>query len=401
MAEQKATDTPQDTPYIAALRQQLTQAQQQGQTAGPQMQMDPSRSGYGLPIAGSNSSQAAITKAQDTLNQALQNQAQGVDSDGKPLNQTFNSLIDPATGLLQSKYQLQAGADVTAHSAAADKIRQMSMQAGPSDWAQSAYAKQGLGETDQMNAARNQSAGAQAQSLNALMMQGGLSSGARERIGNQSDRAQLMASQNVGRQGQLDRAGIDVQDQTNKNQYLNQAAGYDYQDAGLAQQNRIYDNGINQANITAAIGEVGNQRAFDQNQYNQQMQAWAANKSADAQKNASSGGGGCCFIFLEARYGNGTMDKVVRRFRDEHMTTKNKRGYYKLSEVLVPLMRKSKVAKFLVRLMITDPLISYGKYHYGEGKIGVIFTPIKNFWLSAFNYLGDEHEFIRENGETV
>lgn len=109
----------------------------------------------------------------------------------------------------------------------------------------------------------------------------------------------------------------------------------------------------------------------------------------------------CCWIFLEARYGNGKMDSVVRRYRDEHMTVKNRRGYYKLSEVLVPLMRKSKIAKFLVQSTMTTPMFHYGRYVYGENKFGIIFKPIAKVWLSLYDYLGGEFEFIRENGEVV
>lgn len=127
---------------------------------------------------------------------------------------------------------------------------------------------------------------------------------------------------------------------------------------------------------------------------------YAAEQQALANKGGSTGV--CCFIFLEARYGNGTMDYVVRRFRDENMTDENRRGYYKLSEVLVPLMRKSKLVKALVRLFMTDPLVAYGKAYYGTGsKLGFIFAPVKNFWMKTFKYLGGDHEFIRENGEVV
>ena len=112
-------------------------------------------------------------------------------------------------------------------------------------------------------------------------------------------------------------------------------------------------------------------------------------------------GSACCFMFLEARYGNGVLDRVVRRYRDEMMTDKNRRGYYKLSEVLVPMMRKYKIVKFAVRVFMTDPLVSYGKYYYGEGKVGIIFKPIHDFWMATFNYLGSDHAFIRENGEVV
>lgn len=112
-------------------------------------------------------------------------------------------------------------------------------------------------------------------------------------------------------------------------------------------------------------------------------------------------GGGCCFIFLEARYGTGVMDSVVRRYRDEMMTDRNRRGYYKLSEVLVPLMRKSRVIKGLVQLTMTSPLVAYGRYHYNRWLPGAVFKPVKDFWLWLFDYLGQDHEFIRENGEVV
>ena len=110
---------------------------------------------------------------------------------------------------------------------------------------------------------------------------------------------------------------------------------------------------------------------------------------------------GCCFIMLEARYGNGTMDEVVRRYRDEHMTDRNRRGYYKVAEVLVPLMRASPTIKWLVTKTFADPLVSYGKYYYGQNKHGVIYSPIKNLWMKIFDIVGGDTEFIRENGETV
>jgi hypothetical protein len=113
------------------------------------------------------------------------------------------------------------------------------------------------------------------------------------------------------------------------------------------------------------------------------------------------GGGGCCFIMLEARYGDGTMDAVVRRYRDEKITDHNKRGYYKLAEVFVPLMRQSKLFKFMVAKTFADPLVSYGKWHYGQNKHGWIFKPVEKFWMKVFNVLGSDTKFIRENGETI
>ena len=125
------------------------------------------------------------------------------------------------------------------------------------------------------------------------------------------------------------------------------------------------------------------------------------NNSSSSSSSSSSGGGGCCFIMLEARYGNGTMDEVVRRYRDEYMTDRNRRGYYKLAEVLVPLMRKSKVFKWVITKTFADPLVSYGKYYYGQGKVGMLYSPVKTFWMKVFDAIGGETEFIRENGEVV
>ena len=115
----------------------------------------------------------------------------------------------------------------------------------------------------------------------------------------------------------------------------------------------------------------------------------------------TGGGGGCCFIMLEARYGNGTMDEVVRRYRDEYMTDRNRRGYYRMAEVLVPLMRKSKTFKWVVTKTFADPLVSYGKYYYGQNKHGVLYSPVKNFWMKVFDIVGGDTKFIRENGEVV
>lgn len=114
-----------------------------------------------------------------------------------------------------------------------------------------------------------------------------------------------------------------------------------------------------------------------------------------------SSSGGCCWIFLEARYGDGTMDAVVRKARDEEVTPRMRRGYYKLSEVLVPVMRKSRVAKALVRTLMTDPMVYCGKWYYEGRGFGWIFYPLTTAWFKVYDYLGQDHKFVRENGEIV
>ena len=124
--------------------------------------------------------------------------------------------------------------------------------------------------------------------------------------------------------------------------------------------------------------------------------------AAQLSKPDSGGNSGmCCWIMLEARYGDGTMDLVVRKYRDEHMTDKNRRGYYKFAEFIIPLMRRYKVVHKLIQWTFGDTLVAYGRWHYGLNKWGWIFSPIKSFWMGLFNVVGKETEFIRENGEVV
>ena len=129
---------------------------------------------------------------------------------------------------------------------------------------------------------------------------------------------------------------------------------------------------------------------------------------------AGLGGLGClCQIFMEGRHGNGTMDWVVRKYRDEHINERNARGYYKMSEIIVPLMRKNKLLKLLFFLFFIQPCFLWGRWHYrdeikkrGEklgfgGRIGWIFGPVKRFWEGLCYYLGQDHPYIRWNGELV
>lgn len=348
------------------------------------------------PHTGQWTTQADYDKKVATLN------AQGFEADGvTPRRPEWNTMLDP-NGDLQSRYLLQAQPDVTMDQRGVDAIRSRALATGPSAWAQMATSKQGLEQLAAMDQARQQSLGAQAQAMSQMAMRGGLGGGSRERMARGSMRDQLMAAQGVNRQGQLDRYNIGLQDEQNKYAAQKDLVNADWQNAQLGLQNRSYATDVNKFNIQNTMGETDARRQADLNTYNTRMQTWAANRSADAQaKAAGGGGGGCCFIFLEARYGTGAMDAVVRKYRDEHMTDRNRRGYYKLSEVLVPMMRKSRLVKGLVRITMTDPLVSYGKWHYTKKGLGFLFAPVKNFWLKTFDYLGQDHEFIRENGEVI
>lgn len=223
---------------------------------------------------------------------ALQNQnmaSQGLNPDGSPIRPTFESMIDPQTGLLKQPYQLQAQPDIKVDQRAVDEIRNRALEKGPSAWAKMMLDKQGVEQTDALDKNRAQSAGAMDQNLSALMMRGGASSGARENLARLANRDQANSAQSVYRQGQLDRSNIGLQDQQQKNQFLQLVPQLDFQNAQVANANRDYSTNVQQKNIAAALADIEAKRNFDMGTYSEQMKKWAAGKQADAQASASHG----------------------------------------------------------------------------------------------------------------
>jgi hypothetical protein len=168
---------------------------------------------------------------------------------------------------------------------------------------------------------------------------------------------------------------------------------------GLAQSHQAQ--GSLGANLFTGQAGLSQRNAESQANLRAQYAYQGTDGMADEIIGAAAGGaaGACCWIFLEA-YG-APLDPVVRRYRDEHVTPRLKRGYYKLAEVLVPIMRKSRLARWAVRLGMTAPLASYARWHYGEGRVGWVFAPLAAGWLKAFEFLGQDCPFRRESGELV
>jgi len=277
---------------------------------------------------------------------------------------------------------LEGGGKLTARTLSGADI-QKQMEESP--WYKMALEKQGSEQARLMDQATRQQAGAMAGARSSLAMKGGLGGGAAERMATAGagNLAEMMQQQRQGgavERGQLGMQGSDLASR-------------------LSQFNLGQQADTEKSNLQTQLMDLAARENRKLQQYGERMKGYAAEKTSEGYGSGSSGI--CCFIFLEARYGNGTMDEVVRKYRDEKMTDKNRRGYYKLSEVLVPAMRKSKFVKIAVRSLMTDPMVSYGKWYYGKGKIGWLFKPVVNFWLKTFDYLGLDHQYIRENGEVV
>jgi len=110
-----------------------------------------------------------------------------------------------------------------------------------------------------------------------------------------------------------------------------------------------------------------------------------------AMSGGGGGGGGCCFILTEAN--DGVLDDIARKFRDEYGTPKQKSGYRRLANWLVPKMKESKAIKNLVKFFMVKPMIQAGKFLYGKNHWGYIFAPIAMSWLTLFQILGAKKNY--------
>jgi len=100
----------------------------------------------------------------------------------------------------------------------------------------------------------------------------------------------------------------------------------------------------------------------------------------------------CCFIMLEIEDKKG-LNEDIRKFRDLNMNITNRAGYYKLAQVVVPLMRKNKLVKWFFKYLFVVPAKSWTKWHYHGKGVGKVFGPLTRTWLKLFTYLGKNHKF--------
>lgn len=184
--------------------------------------------------------------------------------DGKPIAKQFVSTIDPTTGLLKDPYQLKAPVDTRGLEA----LRGEALRTGPSAWRM-------MEEASQKDALARSSAGQLAQARNQMAMQGGLRGGSAERLAAQGMNQNLAGNQGIAR-------NLAIADEQKRMQAVGQLPGAELAQAGFNRDTSKY-------NIDKPLAEIFQKRASDVNQYNEQMRAWASEKTAAA---TPSGGGG-------------------------------------------------------------------------------------------------------------
>lgn len=136
---------------------------------------------------------------------------------------------------------------------------------------------------------------------------------------------------------------------------------------------------------------IDKEKAKMDRRYNEQQKAQQKQKK-----------GGCCFVSLfEKVYRNGEKELPVRRYRDEVLTARCKRGYYRLAEVYVPFAEKYRLLRWFAIATLVMPVILATRHYYNESKIGIVFVPVLKFWLKVWSLFGQDTEFRRSNGEIV
>lgn len=202
--------------------------------------------------------------------------SQQYDSQGRPILADRQS-NNGADGMIKSQYQTM---DAT-NTGALDQARQESLRA-PGQL--SKYGQMALAQGQNQNAMT--AAGKQSQALNGLAMQGGLRSGARERLAASGMQGQLQANQNTY-------STIQNQDEQSRQSQLQTQVGNE-----LSYGQNV--NNIQNTNIGRGVAENQMQNDFNMNRYGKAMEAWGADKSSQAaaaqarQAKATSGlfGGG-------------------------------------------------------------------------------------------------------------
>lgn len=270
---------------------------------------------------------------------------ESVDSGGMPERPDFNSLIDKNTGLLNGNLKMNphnisttgvGGLGITSalgdiqnrfngvnlDKTGLNELQKEGMRNGPSDWANLMKKNLSDQEVAQLDKVGAQANGANAAASNSLAMRGGLGSGAATSLAKDMQRGINAGSQGVRRDISNQGLGVDIQDEVNRQSILSQLPGMqlaalqpemqkatslnqaqmDEQARKLAADQYNSDtnlkvnqyaadqaNNADKYNIQNSLNETLQQRGYDVNSYNEMMKAWGANKTADAEANASGG----------------------------------------------------------------------------------------------------------------
>ena len=232
----------------------------------------------------------------------------GYNPDGSPMAPEWEDLgtIFDEQGNLMPEYEMGYNTLDPSSIAGYSQFEDFATGTGLSPWAIAQQERLGIEEQMQREDVQRgaQSAAAQAQSQ--LAMRGGLRSGARERIATSGARDALRARQEVAGQAMLQRADIGSQDAANRQQALQNFVGMG---ADIEQFNVGQRTAADQFNIGTRLAELSERRSFELGAYEQEVEKWAAEKKAEAQRNVR---GGCFAPGSQVAMADGTFKPIEK-----------------------------------------------------------------------------------------
>jgi len=220
---------------------------------------------------------------------ALNTEMTQIGPDGMPIAPEWKDLIDPATGQLRKEYQLQVGGINRGDLQGYNQFATEAQRAAGTDsaWAQAQKAKLGQEEAMAKDAAARQALSGQAGAESAMAMRGGMNTGARSLLALNAQKNLLGARQGVQQQGILNRLNVGVQDETNRQNQLQQLIG---NEMNLGQFNKTLEGKQAEYNMNNLGREIEGRRSWEQQQWLTRMKDAAAGKQAEAIKQSDSGG---------------------------------------------------------------------------------------------------------------
>lgn len=161
-----------------------------------------------------------------------------------------------------------------------ENFKKEALSKGPSAWLNLSQSKNRLDELTKREGAQRESNATTAGALDKLAMQGGLSSGARERAIESGGKNYLGMSQDISRNADVADLGLQIQDQSNKLNMLSQLPGMEMSRMENWEKAKAAD-------VDNQQKEIQRLNQYNMDLYNKRMEAAAAERQARA--TASSG----------------------------------------------------------------------------------------------------------------
>lgn len=169
-------------------------------------------------------------------------------------------------------------------------LQQKGMAEGDTRGAELARQMQGMQDVQQRDVMNAQAQSALTGGMQNLAMRGGAGIGSRERLNRDVGRQLMAGSQGIGRDSRMANLAISQQDEQMKNELLGQVGGVSQK--------------IDEGNISRLQQDIRDQNIAAGNIYSEDMQAYGAQKSAEASSAAACFTAGTEFLMADGTYKN-------------------------------------------------------------------------------------------------